>query len=161
MVKNEFFLNNSKNIDIWILRKERNLFRSEFYMCVPNLVKIDWEMAAKNPRWPPRNLFVFLHFNIRPRWFPAHHRDRLAIIIICQKVAIYDLISSNFFKFCWLVICSGAQVQVQHKLGYSHISLFISNALELGCWTRLSHKSRTKYDYRCLYLCGRTNFNAL
>ena len=31
------------------------------YMCVPNLVKIDWETAAKNPRWPPRNL-VFLIF---------------------------------------------------------------------------------------------------
>ena len=44
MVKNEFFLNNSKNIDIWILNKEQNLFRSEFYMCVPNLVKTDWEL---------------------------------------------------------------------------------------------------------------------
>ena len=30
-------------------------------MCVPNLFKIDWEMAAKNPRWPPRNV-VFLTF---------------------------------------------------------------------------------------------------
>ena len=61
MVKNERFWNNSKNIDIWILRKEQNLFISEFYMFVPNLVKIDWEMAAKNPRLPPRNL-VFLSF---------------------------------------------------------------------------------------------------
>ena len=32
MVKNEFFWNNSKNIDIRILRKEQNLFRSEFYI---------------------------------------------------------------------------------------------------------------------------------
>ena len=46
----EFFLNNSKNIDIWILRKEQNLFRSECCMCVPSLVKIDWEMPDKNPR---------------------------------------------------------------------------------------------------------------
>ena len=45
-----FFWNNSQNIDIWILRKEQNLFRSEFYMGVPNLVKIDWELAAKNRR---------------------------------------------------------------------------------------------------------------
>ena len=30
--------------------KNRKLFRIEFYMCVPNLVKIDWEVAAKNPR---------------------------------------------------------------------------------------------------------------
>ena len=49
MVKNEFFLNNSKNIDIWILRKEQNLI---------SLVKIDWEMPVKNPRWPPRNLVL-------------------------------------------------------------------------------------------------------
>ena len=34
MVKNEFFLKNSKNIDILILRKEQNLFRSENYICV-------------------------------------------------------------------------------------------------------------------------------
>ena len=61
MVNNGVFWNNSKNIDIWILRKEQNLFRSEFYMCVPSLVKIDWEMPVKNPRWPPRNL-VFLSF---------------------------------------------------------------------------------------------------
>ena len=60
MVKNEFFLNNSKNIDIWILRKELNLIRSEFYMCVPSLVKMDWEMPVKNPRWPPRNFFFFV-----------------------------------------------------------------------------------------------------
>ena len=46
MVKNEFFLNNSKNIDIWILRKEQNLSRSEFYMWVPNLVKLI-------EKWPP------------------------------------------------------------------------------------------------------------
>ena len=45
--QNEFFWNNSKNIDIWILRKEQNFFSSDFYMCVPNLVKIDWEMASK------------------------------------------------------------------------------------------------------------------
>ena len=47
MVKNEFFLNKSKNIDIWILRKEQNLFRSEFYICVPSLIKIDCEMPVK------------------------------------------------------------------------------------------------------------------
>ena len=41
MVKNEFFLNKSKHIDIGTLRKEQYLFRSEFYMCVPSLVKID------------------------------------------------------------------------------------------------------------------------
>ena len=33
MVKNEFFWNNSKNIDICILRTEQNLFRSQFYVC--------------------------------------------------------------------------------------------------------------------------------
>ena len=69
MVKSEFFWNTYKTIDIWILCKEQNLFRSEFYMCVPNVVKFDWDMAAKNPRF-------FWHFNFRPRWFPAHHRDR-------------------------------------------------------------------------------------
>ena len=74
-----FFWNDAKNIDIWILRKAQNLFRSEFYMSIPSLVKIDWEMPVKNPRWPPLNL-VFCHFNIRPRWFPAHHRDRLVLI---------------------------------------------------------------------------------
>ena len=61
MVKNGFFWNNSKNIDISILRKEQNLSRSEFYMRVQSLVKIDWEMPVKNPRWPPRNL-VFMSF---------------------------------------------------------------------------------------------------
>ena len=56
MVKNEFLMNNSKNIDIWILRKEQNLVISEFYMYVPSKVKIDWEMTVKNHRWPPRYL---------------------------------------------------------------------------------------------------------
>ena len=60
MVKNEFFWNNSKNNDSWILRKEQNLFRKESYMCVPSLVKIDWEMPDKNPRWPPLNWFFVI-----------------------------------------------------------------------------------------------------
>jgi len=62
MVKNGFFWNNSKNIDISILRKEQNLSRSEFYMRVQSLVKIDWEMPVKNSRWPPRKL-VFMSFH--------------------------------------------------------------------------------------------------
>ena len=78
MVKNEFFLNNSKNIDIWILRKEQNLFRSEFYKCVPSLVKIDWVNAHQKSKMAATKLF-FCHFNIRPRWFPEHHRDRFVI----------------------------------------------------------------------------------
>ena len=32
MVKKCFFWNNSKNIDIWILCKEQNLFRNEFFL---------------------------------------------------------------------------------------------------------------------------------
>ena len=62
-LKMSFFWNNSKNIGIWILRKEQNLFRSEFYMCVPSVVKLDWEIPAKNSRWPPWNLvfFTFQH----------------------------------------------------------------------------------------------------
>ena len=38
------FLNNSKNIDIWILRNEQKLLKSKFYICVLNLVKIYWEL---------------------------------------------------------------------------------------------------------------------
>ena len=68
-------------------RKEQNLFRSEFYMCVPSLVKIDWEMPAKNPRLPPGN-WVFWHFNIRARWFPAHHRDRLVTLQIFMGIGV-------------------------------------------------------------------------
>ena len=43
-------------------------------MCIPNLVKMDLEIAAKKSRRPPR---FCLTFEIRRRWFPAHHRDRL------------------------------------------------------------------------------------
>ena len=35
------FLNNSTNIDIWVLHKEQKLFKSNLCMCVPSLVKID------------------------------------------------------------------------------------------------------------------------
>ena len=45
--QNQFFSNNSLSIDIWILHKEQKLFVSEFYMCVPNLLK--WIPAKKNP----------------------------------------------------------------------------------------------------------------
>ena len=53
------FWNNSKNIDIWILRKEQNLFRIEFYICVPNLLKIDFLLACllEAERFP--YLYVF------------------------------------------------------------------------------------------------------
>ena len=99
MVKNGFFWNN-KNIGIWILRKEQNLFRSEFYMCVQSSVKIDREMPVKNPRWPPRNL-VFLHLIIRLRWFPAHHRDCLVFFLfihfcVCVCVSVYSRFSRPF-----------------------------------------------------------------
>ena len=50
MVKNGFFWNNSKNIDISILRKEQNLSRCEFYMRVQSLVKIDWENARQKSK---------------------------------------------------------------------------------------------------------------
>ena len=108
MVKNGFFLNNFKNIDIWILRKERNLFRSEIYMCVPILVK--------NPRWPPRNFF-FIHFNIRPRWFPAHHRDRLVFNTIGKmqnnkqnyeglyKCCVHDFVIMFYKRLIFLSMC--------------------------------------------------------
>ena len=56
-------------------------------------------MAAKNPRWPSRNL-VFWHFNIRPRWFPAHHRDRL---VLCY---VYSFLSNFFYSFFPVSICS-------------------------------------------------------
>ena len=103
MVKQFFFWNDAKNIDIWILRKEQNLFRSEFYMCVPSLDKIDWEISAKNPRWPTRN-WVFWHFNIRPRWFPAHHRDRH----VEPYVRIYKWLRFcvYFYWLCHLSDCS-------------------------------------------------------
>ena len=42
--QNQFFLNNSKSIEIWILRKKQKVFSSKFCMCVPNLVKIDREL---------------------------------------------------------------------------------------------------------------------
>ena len=29
-------------------------------MRVPSLVKIDWEMPVKNPRWPPQNFFFVI-----------------------------------------------------------------------------------------------------
>ena len=38
------FLNISKNIYIWILHKEQKLYSNKYYMCVPYLVKIDWEL---------------------------------------------------------------------------------------------------------------------
>ena len=54
-------------------------------------------MAAKNPKWPP-GIFFFLHFNIRPLWLSAHHRDRLVhtrsskhniMLITFEKVASF------------------------------------------------------------------------
>ena len=49
------------------------LIQKWIYMCVPNLVKI---CPSKIQDDRHESLF-FCHFNIRPRWFPAHHRDRL------------------------------------------------------------------------------------
>ena len=46
--QNEFFWNNSKNIDIWIRRKEQNLFRSEIYIYVYQM----WSKLIE--KWPPK-----------------------------------------------------------------------------------------------------------
>ena len=96
MLKNVFFWNNSKNIDIWILRKEQTLFRSELYMCVQSSVKIDREMPVKNPRWPPRNL-VFLSF----QHHTAHHRDRL-VLFKSYHISFCILEGGEFRIFSWL-----------------------------------------------------------
>ena len=120
MVKNGFFWHNSKNIDILILRKEQNLFSSESYMCVPSLVKIDWEMPVKNPRWLPRNL-VFLHLNIRPRWFPAHHRDRLVFIYF--QYEIYSISKTGLpclLLAILLIICTSVSRVIKNNLFWNN-----------------------------------------
>ena len=70
-------------------------------MCVPILVKINWEMPVKNPRSPPQNL-VFCHFNITPRWFPAHHRDRLVGYLVClfHLTLLFEQKKENFWYKC-------------------------------------------------------------
>ena len=106
-------------------------------MCVSNLVKIDWEMPAKNSRWPPRNL-VFWHFNIRLRWFPAHHRDRLVydhIIILVlsfscmQDCHIWTKICQHWrelglFKFSFLKIILTRRAWMYSKLLLESPSFF-------------------------------------
>ena len=41
----------------------------------------------------------FLHFNIRPRWFPAHHLDRLVlfVVVICCCLLLFAVLC-----FCFL-----------------------------------------------------------
>ena len=62
-----------------------------FVIKVPKLVQMivtiyrvqAYQIPIVNPRRPPKiqdgrhEIELFWHFNIRPRWFPAHHRDRL------------------------------------------------------------------------------------
>ena len=56
-----------------------------------------YQVHIFNPRWPPKTqdarheIDFFWHFNIRPRWFSAHHRDRLVFFVFfaCRLKKIY------------------------------------------------------------------------
>ena len=100
MVKNEFFLNNSKNIDIWILRKEQNIIRSEFYMCVPSFVKIDWEIPVKNPRWPQRKFFLFVISTSDRGDFPRIIEIALFVICLIFFLSKATLVTKIYLAFC-------------------------------------------------------------
>ena len=58
-------------------------------------------MAAKNPRWPPRNLVFFWHFNISPRWFLAHHRGRLVIHLFNSKHFVMRCVDYSWTENTW------------------------------------------------------------
>ena len=99
--QNVFFWNNSKNIDIWILRKEQNLFRSEFYMCVWSLVKIDREMPVTNPRWPPRTLvFLSIQFFSRTTSADPEHKYLSPSSKGSYWVLLHFLSPSGFYRDC-------------------------------------------------------------
>ena len=62
MVKNVFFWNNSISIDIWILRKEQNLFRSDFFCSLYG----DQYLLILNDKFYFNKLWNVLTFGQRP-----------------------------------------------------------------------------------------------
>ena len=110
MVKNGFFWNNSKNIDISILRKEQNLYRSEFYMRLQSLVKIDWEMPVKNPRWLPRNLVFYVISTSDRGDFPriiviALFFFLFFFLVVKIQFCLNKLLNILFWSYVWVNNC--------------------------------------------------------
>ena len=62
-------------------------------MCVPSLVKIDWEMQDKNPRWPPRNVFFFV--------ISTSDRGDFPRIIVIALFFFFILISNFTIRLRW------------------------------------------------------------
>ena len=83
-----------------------------FVIKVPKLVQMivtiyrvqAYQVPIVNPRWPPRNLGFFWHFNIRPRWFPAHHRIRLVLVM-----SVCLLLADVFLKYSG-ILCFRCQI---------------------------------------------------
>ena len=58
-----FFWNYSKNIDIWILRKEQNLYRSELYICKLTATKLSFFTISTSNRGDfPRIIEIALFY---------------------------------------------------------------------------------------------------
>ena len=111
-----FFLNNSRNIDIWILCKEPNLFRSTFYISVPNLVKNDWEQGDD-----AQEITAVWFWNVKKTKFRGGHLGFLApflnqfwpnLVQFCSlhsiQISIFlELFKKNSFLTIYIHISKG------------------------------------------------------
>ena len=99
----------SKNIDIWILRKEQNLFRSEFYMCVFSFLSFQHQttMISCASSWSP---CFFFGWQLKGEW------------LIMQSIEY--LLSSTVVIQCY--IYQNSLDTIRHSFNFIELNLVLS-----------------------------------
>ena len=141
--------------------KNKKLYRSEFYICVPNLVKIDWEMAAKNPRWPQWNLGFFFKFqHLTAMISRASSRSPccfsvllcfLNVCFVCSFYMFAFVFSFLYFRF-WIFV--GFYLGACLFLCNCFVCLFLYLCLFLYVCVSVGPMFVGFYLGACLFLCN-------
>ena len=76
-----------------------------------------------------RHESFFFHFNIRPRWFSAHHRDRL-VFLFSYFFSFIRFILLSTGRFTYLVVNSTVYCLMDFEL---YLLLF-KLCFSAGCW---------------------------
>ena len=86
MVKMFFFSWITPKILTFEYSAKNNTYSEVNFICVYQVWSKLIEKCPSKIQYGRHEMYFFCHFNIRPRWFPAHHRDRLVSIYVFKHL---------------------------------------------------------------------------
>ena len=79
--------------------KNKTYSEVNFILCLYQVWSKLIEKCAPKIQDGRHEIYILWHFNIRPRWFPAHHRDRLVFVFFLFQIEYLYHLEIMLFTF--------------------------------------------------------------